>query len=102
MLALLATFAQKKFPYKVPQVESNDSLYGGAIDYMQELAETIVTCVGEIVKQLTALGEKGDTVSKLNQVEDRLYFKRRCVCFLFRVMYDLVGSLNPGLCKPVD
>jgi hypothetical protein len=99
MLALLATFAQKKFPYKVPQVESNDSLYGGAIDYMQELAETIVTCVGEIVKQLTALGEKGDTVSKLNQVEIGWC---RCVCFLFRVMYDLVGSLNPGLCKPVN
>jgi hypothetical protein len=68
ILGLLATFAQKKFPYKISQVESNDSLYGGAIDYMQDLHENITTCIAEIVKQLTALGERTDVVSKLNQV----------------------------------
>ena len=34
MLGLLACYAQKKFPYSLPQVESNDVLYCGAPGYV--------------------------------------------------------------------
>ena len=68
MLALLCTFAQRKFPYHVCQVESNDELYGGAPDYMAELSESISACIADILKQLTALGERTDSTSKLSQV----------------------------------
>ena len=41
MLPLLATYAQRRFPYHVLGVESNDELYGGAPGYTRELAETL-------------------------------------------------------------
>ena len=74
ILGLLCTYAQRKFPYRVAYVESNDDLYGGAPDYMAELKESIVVCMQEILKQLTALGEKTEAVAKLNQVRLSLHF----------------------------
>ena len=50
MLGLLCTYAQRKFPYHIAHVESNDDLYGGAPGYMMELSQSIATCVQEIVK----------------------------------------------------
>lgn len=67
MLSLLCTYAQKKFPYHIPHVESNDQLYGGAPEYMKELGESITTTIEEIMKQLTALGERTDAIAKVNQ-----------------------------------
>lgn len=79
MLALQCTYAQRKFPYHVPLVESNDALYGGAPGYMYELNQSITTCVAEIVKQLTAIGERPDNPSKLTQA---------------RLILDLVNQLG--------
>ena len=67
MLALLCTFAQRSFPYKVAHVESNDRLYGGTPGYMEELGESIVTVVQVILKQLSALGERSEGIAKVNQ-----------------------------------
>jgi len=69
MLALLCTFAQRSFPYKIPYVESNDKLYGGTADYMAELGETITLVMQEIVKQLSQLGERPEAVAKANQAK---------------------------------
>lgn len=68
ILALLCTYAQRKFPYHVAHVESNDDLYGGAPDYMAELKESLQVCMQEVLKQLTALGERTEAIAKLNQV----------------------------------
>lgn len=69
MLALLCTYSQRRFPYRINHVESNDELYGGAPDYMNELAESISKCVSEILRQLTALGERSEALAKLNQAK---------------------------------
>lgn len=53
-------------------VQSNDELYGGAPAYMSELAENINLCVAELLKQLTALGERAETSAKLNQARAAL------------------------------
>lgn len=72
MLALLATYAQKKFPYSLPGVESNDVLYCGAPGYAFDLAQHITGCVEEILKQLTALGELTSTSSMAKISQTRL------------------------------
>ena len=52
MLGTCSSWAQKKLPYSVPGVDSNDTLYGGSKAYMSELkdlAEGIITeVVGDI------------------------------------------------------
>lgn len=68
ILALLCTFAQRRFPYRIAQVESNDDLYGGTSDYMSELRDLINVSVDETLRQLAALGERTESVAKLNQV----------------------------------
>ncbi len=72
MLALLCTFGQKKFPYHIHGVESNDDLYGGGASYMLELNENINVCIAEIFKQLTSLGERTEASSKVNQAKATL------------------------------
>jgi hypothetical protein len=67
MLALLCTYAQRRFPYHIPHIESNDDLYGGAPGYVFELRQATHTCLQEVLKQLTTLGERAEVPSKLAQ-----------------------------------
>ena len=67
ILGLLCTYSQRRFPYHIAHVESNDVLYVGSVAYMQELHENIVACIEEILKQITAMGERAETSSKLMQ-----------------------------------
>jgi hypothetical protein len=53
-------------------VQCNDELYGGAPNYMAELSETINLCVSELLKLLTALGDKPEASAKLNQARAAL------------------------------
>jgi hypothetical protein len=53
-------------------VQSNDELYGGAPNYMSELADNIDVCVAEVLKQLTALGERSEASAKLSQARAAL------------------------------
>ncbi len=87
MLGLLCTYAQRKFPYHIAHVESNDDLYGGAPGYMFELSQNIATCVQEIVKQLTAIGERSDAASKLCQA---------------RLVLDLVNQISTRMEMSVE
>ncbi len=57
MLLLLCSMSQKRLPYHIHGVQSNDELYGGAKGYMVELEEMIAGCIAEILKQMTSLGE---------------------------------------------
>ena len=54
ILALLATYAQSRFPYSMPHLESNDVLYCGAPGYMFELKQQIQVVMDEIMIQLSA------------------------------------------------
>jgi hypothetical protein len=67
MLALLATYRQKRFPYSIQGVESNDELFGGAPGYHKELSELTDTCFQAILLQLTEMGERPETTAKVFQ-----------------------------------
>ena len=69
MLSLLCTFAQRTFPYKIPLVESNDRLYGGTPDYLEELHTCINQVVQEILKLLSELGERSESLAKITQAK---------------------------------
>jgi hypothetical protein len=110
MLSLLCTYAQKKFPYHIVGVESNDVLYCNAVPYVNELNESIQTCVEEILKQLAVLGEKNDSVSKvnqavscldlINQLAQRMELNNSVENFLIK-LFELV-SKNKSLFKNND
>lgn len=97
MLALLCTFAQKKFPYHIQGVQSNDELYGGAETYMTELSEHINVCVGEVLKQLTAMGERNEASAKLSQARATMDLVNQIAAHL-----DLNTSVIAFLVKLVD
>lgn len=58
MLPLFAAFGQRKLPYHVARLESNDAMYAGDDRYMADLRDFISTTMTEIVGQLTTMGEK--------------------------------------------
>ena len=75
MLALLTTYAQSRFPYSMPHLESNDVLYCGAPGYTFELKQQIQVVLDEIMVQLTAFvspGAGGDGASAEAPVGMRL------------------------------
>jgi hypothetical protein len=98
MLALLATYAQKKFPYSLPDVESNDVLYGGAPGYAFDLAQNITRCMEEVLKQLTVLGELCSSniaakssqtklsLNLVNQILSRMELTKEVGDFVLRLM----------------
>jgi len=92
MLALLATYAQRRFPYHVPHVESNDDLYGGAPGYVFELRQVTHACLQEVLKQLTTLGERTELQSKLAQSRLLLDFAN-CLASHFAITQELVVFL---------
>lgn len=67
VLSLFATYFQRSFPYHIARVESNDDLYGSDASYMRGLAPFLDTLVGELLAQLSKIGERGDLLSKKQQ-----------------------------------
>ena len=68
ILTLLMTYGQKKFPYHIANIESNDDLYGNSPGYMTELSGCIGTCMDIIITQLTTLvADKTDIATKTIQ-----------------------------------
>ena len=59
LLGLLATYAQARFPYSMPHLESNDVLYCGAPGYTFELNQQIQVVLDEVMVQLTAFVSAG-------------------------------------------
>ena len=89
MLGLISAYAQRKLPYSIERVESNDVLYGGSPDYMEELAEHRVTILEAIITQLTALRESEERAAKNTQAT---------------LVLQLVNqvSLSPQRCLPLS
>lgn len=95
ILGLLCTYSQRRFPYHIAHVESNDVLYVGSQAYLQELNENIVACIEEILKQITAMGERTETSSKLmqsrmildviNQILSRMHLNSDVSMFLVKL-----------------
>lgn len=69
MLGVCSAFSQKKLPYNVEGVDSNDTLYGGSKEYHDELNELVGTIMQQIVEHLTELGAKDDKTCKITQAE---------------------------------
>ena len=57
MVGTCSAWAQNKLPYGVPGVDSNDTLYGGGKDYMEELDELIKSILSEAVADIEATAE---------------------------------------------
>jgi len=72
MLRLLCAYSQDKFPYNVPSVESNDTLYGGSDLYHEELKTALDGCLKEVFEQLTALGARSEIAAKTVQAKAAL------------------------------
>jgi hypothetical protein len=57
MVGTCSAWGQKKLPYGCAGVDSNDTLYGGGKDYMEELGELIKGILGEVVVEIEACAE---------------------------------------------
>ena len=62
MLGTCSSWAQKKLPYAIPGVDSNDTLYGGSEGYMEELKQLTEGIVAEVVADIEAM--EGDSSMK--------------------------------------
>ena len=56
LLALLCALSQRRMPYHIALVDSNDELFGGSPEYMSELGEILASTMTDILKQLNLLG----------------------------------------------
>jgi hypothetical protein len=105
MIALLCTYAQKKLPYHVLGVESNDDLYGGGKNYTVELKQHMNSCMEELLRLLAAYNERSEASAKLNQsraaldlvnqISARIENNSSTVDFLLKLL-DL-GARNKGI-----
>jgi hypothetical protein len=97
---LLCTFAQKRFPYHLTGVQSNDELYGGAPGYMADLQDMFAVCIAEILKQLSVLGERTEVSAKSAQARCALDFTNHLVANMelkqdiVELLYYLVDLAN--------
>jgi hypothetical protein len=91
MLALLSTVVQPNAPYQYDKVEGNNVLYGGTIEFEQEIQEYI--------NQLIQLIQEEVTVLKKKHKETGMKTKKAKVCvdLLNRVMVS--AKLNPRLAE---
>eukprot|EP01038_Epipyxis_sp_PR26KG_P006507 gene6507-8945_t len=87
MIALLCTYAQKKFPYRLQGIESNDVLYGRTIDYMKELNQQIQFTMDEILKLLLVINERVTSPSATNG--DRICLIKYVLEFINQLSYRM-------------
>jgi hypothetical protein len=60
VLSLFSAYGQPKFPYHYNNVEANDTLYGGDVDYQNELQALIGKVLEELLEDLAKLKEDSD------------------------------------------
>eukprot|EP00622_Pseudochattonella_farcimen_P001624 FR736367.1.p2 GENE.FR736367.1~~FR736367.1.p2 ORF type:complete len:100 (+),score=10.05 FR736367.1:210-509(+) len=87
MLPVLCAYAQRKLPYSLERVESNDVLYGGSKAYIDELNSHRSTVMQEIISQLTALRESSVRSVKIRQTE-----------LVLKLVNKLFGQLQTTRC----
>jgi hypothetical protein len=92
LLSLLCAYSQRKLPYSVDGVESNDLLYGGNVEYTKELRGHINTIVDEIMGQLTEIGQ-GSNKSLQAHLIVKLVNVSLCDAQLDNKTIQLVGKL---------
>jgi hypothetical protein len=69
IVTLLATLKQRRLPYHIHNVQSNDELYGNTPAYDVALQDLLTTTVADILGHLTKLGERSDVAAKLLQAK---------------------------------
>ncbi|XP_077595458.1 VPS35 endosomal protein-sorting factor-like [Stigmatopora nigra] len=60
-LPLLAAMSQETYLYAIPQVDSNETLYGGDPKFLSEIDKLCETLIGQILDHLKALGREENT-----------------------------------------
>ncbi|XP_077482036.1 VPS35 endosomal protein-sorting factor-like isoform X2 [Stigmatopora argus] len=60
-LPLLAAMSQETYLYAIPQVDSNETLYGGDPKFLSEIDKLCETLIGQILDHLKALGREEST-----------------------------------------
>jgi len=67
LIPTLNAYTQRKLPYTIRNVQSNDILFGGNARYISEVNEMITTVIRSIMEQLGALGKLSKGNSKLEK-----------------------------------
>ena len=62
VFALLCTLFQRRLPYHVNGVESNDTLYGGTVAYQTELLTLIDACATDAMAMLAEVIHSNNAV----------------------------------------
>eukprot|EP00771_Trimastix_marina_P000770 gnl/Trimastix_PCT/1801.p1 GENE.gnl/Trimastix_PCT/1801~~gnl/Trimastix_PCT/1801.p1 ORF type:complete len:950 (+),score=380.64 gnl/Trimastix_PCT/1801:47-2896(+) len=66
-VSLLAALSQRRIPYRIAGVDSNDELYQREAAYLQELNRTVVGLVGQALKELQRLNTAAQPESVAEQ-----------------------------------
>lgn len=89
MLALLSTAVQSNAPYQYANVDGNNVLYGGTVEYEQEIQEYINQLIGLIQEEVSILRKK--------HKETGMKTKKAKVCTDLFNRILISAKLNPGL-----
>jgi hypothetical protein len=100
LLSVLSAFSQKRLPYSIENVDSNDTLNGGSQEYHDELNELVSTVMQDIIQQLTAIGEMEEKNAKVTQAEVvmELVVEMLNIFDLAETMFKFIKKLL-GLCE---
>lgn len=63
LLVLFSTLGQSRLPYHIAGVESNDSLYGGDGDYLQDIQDLINKLLETVLEEIAKYSKTPETTN---------------------------------------
>lgn len=97
LLSLFSSYFQTKLPHHLSGVESNDTLFGGTDEYMDELNKIVNTIVSEVLEELASFKEQ-EMVAQSAQLSLELFNFTIAFSDLNKKSILLAANLF-GLCK---
>jgi len=108
VLAMLSTVVQESLPYHVVGLDSNDALYGGDPQFIDDVDRIAVTLLREVGTRLRELGASSDTVHRQSVLALDLFscilahgnLQNERVCKLASSLWTMAvqhGQLDPKL-----
>ena len=73
VLALLSTVVQESIPYHVTGLDSNDALYGGDPQFVDDVNRIAATLLREVGTRLRELGASSDTIPRQSSLALELF-----------------------------
>jgi len=96
LLNVLCAYAQKKLPYTVQGVDSNDLLYAQNSEYLESLQQKVAMVFQVVVEQLAELGASTDLTAKaqyanlildlVNEIVDNFIINAGVANFIFKLL----------------